>query len=310
MTRVDWDRRYATTELVWTASPNRFVVEELAGLKPGLALDLGTGDGRNAVWLAEQGWRVTAVDFSPVALAKTARLAEARRVAVDWVTGDLRDYRQPAAAFELVLVAYLHCDRPSGQHYSDAPPKRWLRAGRCSWWGTTWSTWAWAAHRIRTCCTPRKPSSPSCPSWPSNRPRGCAVRSRRTGHHEAVDTLVRAPVLDRGTTAGRPGSRGSTPRGGYRKECDVELDKQALAEVVVRLRRAQGQIGGVIQMLEDGRDCTDVVTQLAAVSRALDRAGFKIIANGLEQCILEENAGSAEAKVDRTKLEKLFLTLA
>jgi DNA-binding FrmR family transcriptional regulator len=90
----------------------------------------------------------------------------------------------------------------------------------------------------------------------------------------------------------------------------VELDKEALAEVVVRLKRAQGQIGGVIQMIEDGRDCKDVVTQLAAVSRALDRAGFKIIANGLQQCILEENAGSAEAQVDRAQLEKLFLALA
>jgi len=90
----------------------------------------------------------------------------------------------------------------------------------------------------------------------------------------------------------------------------VELDRDALAEVVVRLRRAQGQIGGVIQMIEDGRDCKDVITQLAAVSRALDRAGFKIIANGLQQCIREENAGSPEAKVDRAQLEKLFLALA
>ncbi len=90
----------------------------------------------------------------------------------------------------------------------------------------------------------------------------------------------------------------------------MELDKEALAEVVVRLKRAQGQIGGVIQMIEDGRDCKDVVTQLAAVSRALDRAGFKIIANGLQQCILEENAGSDEAKAARAQLEKLFLTLA
>jgi DNA-binding FrmR family transcriptional regulator len=90
----------------------------------------------------------------------------------------------------------------------------------------------------------------------------------------------------------------------------VELDKEALAEVLVRLKRAQGQIGGVIQMIEDGRDCKDVITQLAAVSRALDRAGFKIIASGLQQCILEENAGVTEATLDRAQLEKLFLALA
>lgn len=90
----------------------------------------------------------------------------------------------------------------------------------------------------------------------------------------------------------------------------MELDKESLVEVVVRLRRAQGQIGGIIQMIEDGRDCTDVITQLAAVSRAVDRAGFKIVMAALQQCIVEENAGSAEAPVDRAQLEKLFLTLA
>jgi DNA-binding FrmR family transcriptional regulator len=90
----------------------------------------------------------------------------------------------------------------------------------------------------------------------------------------------------------------------------VELDRDALADVVVRLRRAQGQIGGIIQMIENGRDCKDVITQLAAVSRALDRAGFKIIATGLEQCIAQESTGSAQARVDRAQLEKLFLALA
>src|SRR5262249_49632970 len=59
-----WDELYASAELVWTAEPNRFVAEELAGLAAGRALDLGTGEGRNAIWLAERGWQVTAVDFS------------------------------------------------------------------------------------------------------------------------------------------------------------------------------------------------------------------------------------------------------
>lgn len=108
MDRTEWDRRYEASELIWTASPNRFVVRELADLKPGRALDLGTGEGRNAVWLAEQGWQVTAVDFSAVGLAKAARLAEARGVVVDWRSADLGDYRPAAAAFGLVLVAYLH----------------------------------------------------------------------------------------------------------------------------------------------------------------------------------------------------------
>jgi DNA-binding FrmR family transcriptional regulator len=85
----------------------------------------------------------------------------------------------------------------------------------------------------------------------------------------------------------------------------MELNSCDLSDVLKRLRRAQGQIGGVIQMIEDGRDCADVVTQLAAASRALDRAGFKIISTGLQQCI-----GSPQAEVDRAQLEKLFMSLA
>lgn len=84
-------------------------------------------------------------------------------------------------------------------------------------------------------------------------------------------------------------------------------DTQAVADVVKRLRRAEGQIAGVIRMLESGRDCEDVVTQLAAVSRALDKAGFAVIASGLEQCI---TAGEVGGGVNRARLEKLFLSLA
>ena len=84
-------------------------------------------------------------------------------------------------------------------------------------------------------------------------------------------------------------------------------DDQAVGEVIKRLRRAEGQLAGVIRMMEAGRDCEDVVTQLAAVSRALDKAGFAIIATGLEQCI---GAGNDGAAVDRARLEKLFLSLA
>ena len=82
---------------------------------------------------------------------------------------------------------------------------------------------------------------------------------------------------------------------------------QVVGDVVKRLRRAEGQLAGVIRMLEAGRDCEDVVTQLAAVSRALDKAGFAIIATGLEQCI---SAGDDGGAVDRLRLEKLFLSLA
>ena len=71
----------------------------------------------------------------------------------------------------------------------------------------------------------------------------------------------------------------------------MQLDTAELAGVLKRLKRAQGQIGGIIKMIEDGRDCADIVTQLAAVSKALDRAGFAVIATGLRQCLTEEPSG-------------------
>jgi len=103
-----WDQRYSGPDLVWGAGPNRFVADELAALPPGRAIDLGTGEGRNAIWLAERGWRVTAVDFSAAGLARAARLAAERGVSVDWVQADLLDYQPAPGSYDLVLIAYLH----------------------------------------------------------------------------------------------------------------------------------------------------------------------------------------------------------
>ncbi len=107
MDQAAWDERYAGPELVWGAGPNRFVAEELAALPPGRAIDLGTGEGRNAIWLAERGFTVTAVDFSRVGLARAAGLAAGRGVSVDWVHADLLDYRPTAGGYDLVLIAYV-----------------------------------------------------------------------------------------------------------------------------------------------------------------------------------------------------------
>lgn len=85
----------------------------------------------------------------------------------------------------------------------------------------------------------------------------------------------------------------------------MELDSTEVTPIINRLKRAQGQLAAVTRMLEEGRDCKDIVTQLAAVSKALDRAGFAIIATGLEQCITKE-----DATMDKKDLEKLFLSLA
>ncbi|WP_414713788.1 metal-sensitive transcriptional regulator [Segeticoccus sp.] len=87
----------------------------------------------------------------------------------------------------------------------------------------------------------------------------------------------------------------------------VTLNRDEMAPVINRLRRAQGQIGGVIRLIEEGRDCKDVVTQLAAASRALDRAGFAIVSSGLKDCLSNPEGVSQE---DRDAMEKLFLTLA
>ena len=87
----------------------------------------------------------------------------------------------------------------------------------------------------------------------------------------------------------------------------MDVNSETMTSVIKRLRRAQGQIGGVIKMIEDGRDCADVVTQLAAASRALDRAGFKIISTGLQQCALD---GEGTGEAEREQLERLFLALA
>jgi DNA-binding FrmR family transcriptional regulator len=87
----------------------------------------------------------------------------------------------------------------------------------------------------------------------------------------------------------------------------MELDTDDITPILNRLRRAEGQLGGVIRMLEEGRDCQDVVKLLAAVSKALDRAGFAIVASGLRQCVAApEKAGAP----DLAALEKLFLSLA
>lgn len=87
----------------------------------------------------------------------------------------------------------------------------------------------------------------------------------------------------------------------------LQLDPGELGSVLKRLKRAQGQLGGIIGMIEAGRDCADIITQMAAVSKALDRAGFAVIASGLKQCLAKDPTGEG---VDTSSLEKLFLSLA
>ncbi|GAA5118517.1 class I SAM-dependent methyltransferase [Haloechinothrix salitolerans] len=107
MRSEDWDEKFAASEFLFTERPNQTVVTETIDLKPGAALDLACGQGRNAVWLAEQGWHVTAVDFSRVGLDRARELAEARGVDVTYIGADVVSWQPPVRAFDLVLISYL-----------------------------------------------------------------------------------------------------------------------------------------------------------------------------------------------------------
>jgi SAM-dependent methyltransferase len=116
MRREDWDARYAAVENLWARKPNRFLVAEVGDLEPGRALDLACGEGQNAIWLATLGWDVTAVDYSEVAIAKARDRASRDGVDVDFRCEDLVEYVPESAAYDLVIVLYLHI--PSAQRGS------------------------------------------------------------------------------------------------------------------------------------------------------------------------------------------------
>jgi len=106
-----WDARYAESDWLWSAGPNATIAEIVGDIPPGTALDVGAGEGRHAVWLAERGWDVTAVDFSAVGLQKGRCHAETRGVTVTWVHADVREWLPPAGTtYDLVLMVYLHLD--------------------------------------------------------------------------------------------------------------------------------------------------------------------------------------------------------
>lgn len=104
-----WDARYAESDRIWSGDPNSVLVREITGMPPGRALDLGCGEGADAIWLARQGWHVTAVDISRIALERGAERATAAGLAdnIDWQRHDLAT-SFPAGAFDLVSAQFLH----------------------------------------------------------------------------------------------------------------------------------------------------------------------------------------------------------
>jgi len=155
---------------------------------------------------------------------------------------------------------------------------------------------------------PRDGRDRPAPAGPRSR---APARRRRSGTPRRRGRRLRADLRTVPAAHHRPRVSATstvethTP-GGITRGAGMKIEDDVVGSVVNRLRRAEGQLGGVIRMLQEGRDCKDVITQLAAVSRALDKAGFAIIAAGLEQCI---SAGE-EGKLDRAQMEKLFLSLA
>ncbi len=110
-----WDQRYGSTDSVWSGQPNQRLVEQAADLTPGRALDVGSGEGADAIWLASKGWQVTALDISPVALGRAAEraavLGEDIAGRITWQQADLLRWRppaDPADAFDLVSAQFMH----------------------------------------------------------------------------------------------------------------------------------------------------------------------------------------------------------
>ena len=108
-----WDVRYQEKELVWSGAPNMFLPPIVEGLDVGSALDLACGEGRNAIWLANQGWSVTGVDFSAVGIEKARRTAG--DAVVDWVVADVISY-VPDRTFDLVMIVYVHLGAADMKH--------------------------------------------------------------------------------------------------------------------------------------------------------------------------------------------------
>jgi 2-polyprenyl-3-methyl-5-hydroxy-6-metoxy-1,4-benzoquinol methylase len=102
----DWDARYASQPMVWSAGPNAMFAELTADWAPGRALDVACGEGRTAIWLAERGWHVTAIDFSAAGVAKGRERAAAQGLQVDWVVDDVVT-ADLGSGYDLVALLYL-----------------------------------------------------------------------------------------------------------------------------------------------------------------------------------------------------------
>ncbi len=125
-----WDQRFATQEYIFGREPNRFLVSQAHLFRPGArVLDVATGEGRNAIWLAEQGCAVTGIDISPIAIEKARRFAEERKAAVEFAVADLRNWTWPEAAFDAVVTIFIQFAAPAERAVVFEGMQRALRPG-------------------------------------------------------------------------------------------------------------------------------------------------------------------------------------
>jgi SAM-dependent methyltransferase len=110
----EWDARYSERDELWSGRPNGRLVAEVAGLPPGRALDIGCGEGADAIWLARRGWTVTAIDISDVALSRARAAADRTGVAVEWLCGDALQMALPAGSFDLLSLQYPALPKAAG----------------------------------------------------------------------------------------------------------------------------------------------------------------------------------------------------
>ncbi len=226
-----WDERYAARDCVWGSGPNRFVAEALGGsVAGGRALDLACGEGRNAIWLAERGWKVTGVDFSRVAVERARALARERGVTLELREADATQWHPEAGAYDLVLIAYLQIPptqrrlafaraadalAPGGQLFAIAHARRNLEEGAGGprdpvvlWDAEEVATelWKWGSRFSlpRRCCAPSRvrsglPSTRGCAQSGLGEPTRACVRRADPG--SAPHGVVEQPATEPSTVS-------------------------------------------------------------------------------------------------------------
>ena len=111
---AEWDAKYSERDAMWSGRPNGRLVAEVADLAPGRALDVGCGEGADAIWLARRGWTVTAIDISDLALGRAREAAERAGAALEWVCGDVLQTPFPARSFDLLSMQYPALPKAAG----------------------------------------------------------------------------------------------------------------------------------------------------------------------------------------------------